>query len=86
MKDLVKKAMPSLGSDQVAALMARLEELGVLCVDDLSRVDPEDIKETLPLIQCKRFVRAVKALEAGEFFCLFFISNLNPAQYCSASA
>uniref|UniRef100_A0AAV2IYW1 Uncharacterized protein n=1 Tax=Knipowitschia caucasica TaxID=637954 RepID=A0AAV2IYW1_KNICA len=65
-KNYVKKAMPSLSSDQMDTLMAKLEELGVLSVDDLSLVDPEDIKDTLPFIQCKRFVRAVKALEAGD--------------------
>lgn len=71
-KNYVKKAMPSLSSDQMDTLMAKLEELGVLSVDDLSLVDPEDIKDTLPFIQCKRFVRAVKALEAGEFLPLCF--------------
>lgn len=71
-KNYVKKAMPSLSSDQMDTLMAKLEELGVLSVDDLSLVDPEDIKDTLPFIQCKRFVRAVKALEAGEFLPLYF--------------
>ncbi|XP_076746561.1 uncharacterized protein LOC143421246 isoform X2 [Maylandia zebra] len=65
-KNYVKKAMPSLSSDQMDTLMAKLEELGVLSVDDLSLVDPEDIKDTLPFIQCKRFVRAVKALEADS--------------------
>lgn len=71
-KNYVKKAMPSLSSDQMDTLMAKLEELGVLSVDDLSLVDPEDIKDTLPFIQCKRFVRAVKALEPGEFLPLCF--------------
>lgn len=47
-KNYVKKAMPSLSSDQMDTLMAKLEELGVLSVDDLSLVDPEDIKDTLP--------------------------------------
>uniref|UniRef100_A0A3P8PSA4 Uncharacterized protein n=1 Tax=Astatotilapia calliptera TaxID=8154 RepID=A0A3P8PSA4_ASTCA len=65
-KNYVKKAMPSLSSDQMDTLTAKLEELGVLSVDDLSLVDPEDIKDTLPFIQCKRFVRAVKALEADS--------------------
>ncbi|XP_070409973.1 uncharacterized protein [Nothobranchius furzeri] len=65
-KNYVKKAMPSLSSDKMDTLMAKLEELGVLSVDDLSLVDPEDIKDTLPFIQCKRFVRAVKALEADS--------------------
>uniref|UniRef100_A0A3P8P1Y1 Uncharacterized protein n=1 Tax=Astatotilapia calliptera TaxID=8154 RepID=A0A3P8P1Y1_ASTCA len=65
-KNYVKKAMPSLSSDQMDTLMAKLEELGVLSVDDLSLVDPEDIKDTLPFIQCKRFVRAAKALEADS--------------------
>ena len=69
--DLVKKAMPSLSSDQVATLMARLEELGVLSVDDLALVDAVEIKDTLPLIQCKRFVRAIQALQAGEIFSFF---------------
>ena len=78
--DLVKKAMPSLSSDQVAALMARLEELGVLSVDDLALVDAVEIKDT-PLIQCKRFVRAIQALQAGELFSFFFLSHPNPAQY-----
>lgn len=71
-KNYVKKAMPSLSSDQMDTLMAKLEELGVFSVDDLSLVDPEDIKDTLPFVQCKRFVRAVKALEAGEFLPLCF--------------
>ncbi|XP_051799866.1 uncharacterized protein LOC110946856 isoform X2 [Acanthochromis polyacanthus] len=62
-KDVVKKAMPSLGSDQMDALMARLEELGVLSVDDLALVDAVEIKDTLPLIQCKRFVRAIQGLQ-----------------------
>ena len=65
-KDLVTKAMPSLSSDQIDTLMAKLEELGVLCVDDLPLVDAVEIKDTLPLIQCKRFVRAIQALQAGE--------------------
>ena len=60
--------MPSLSSDQIDTLMARLEELGVLCVDDLPLVDAVEIKDTLPLIQCKRFVRAIQELQAGEIF------------------
>lgn len=56
-------------------LTAKLEELGALSVDDLSLVDPEDIKDTLPFIQCKRFVRAVKALEGGEFLPLCFTQD-----------
>lgn len=65
-KDVVKKAMPSLSSDQMVTLMTRLEELGVLSVDDLTLVDAVDIKDILPLIQCKRFVRAIQEFQGGE--------------------
>ena len=77
-KDVVKKAMPSLSSDQTDTLMAKLEELGVLSVDDLALVDVVEIKDTLPLIQCKRFVRAIQALQAGE---IFLIYTLTPQFY-----
>ncbi|KAJ4922354.1 hypothetical protein JOQ06_025891 [Pogonophryne albipinna] len=57
-KELVKKAIPSLSSDKMDALMARLVELGVQCEDDLILVEAPDIQDTLPLIQCRRLVKA----------------------------
>lgn len=64
-KELVKKAIPSLSSDKMDALMARLVELGVQCEDDLILVEAPDIQDTLPLIQCRRLV---KAFQGGTFF------------------
>ena len=63
-KELVKKAIPSLSSDKMDELMAKLAELGVLCADDLIHVEALDIKDTLPLIQCRRLI---KAFTTGEF-------------------
>ncbi|KAJ4922159.1 hypothetical protein JOQ06_021740, partial [Pogonophryne albipinna] len=57
-KELVKKAIPSLSSDKMDALMARLVELGLQCEDDLILVEAPDIQDTLPLIQCRRLVKA----------------------------
>ncbi|KAI9522499.1 hypothetical protein NQZ68_035343 [Dissostichus eleginoides] len=57
-KELVKKAIPSLSSDKMDALMARLVELGVQCEDDMILVKAPDIQDTLPLIQCRRLVKA----------------------------
>ncbi|KAJ4942908.1 hypothetical protein JOQ06_005420 [Pogonophryne albipinna] len=57
-KELVKKAIPSLSSDKMDALMARLVELGVQCEDDLILVEAPDIQDTMPLIQCRRLVKA----------------------------
>ncbi|KAF3834364.1 hypothetical protein F7725_025568 [Dissostichus mawsoni] len=57
-KELVKKAIPSLSSDKMDALMARLVELGVQCEDDMILVEAPDIQDTLPLIQCRRLVKA----------------------------
>ncbi len=63
-KELVKKTMPSLSSERLDALLARLEELGVTCVDDLIEVQAQDLERTLPIIQCRRLVRA---FQAGKF-------------------
>ncbi|KAJ4934255.1 hypothetical protein JOQ06_007055 [Pogonophryne albipinna] len=57
-KELIKKAIPSLSSDKMDALMARLVELGVQCEDDLILVEAPGIQDTLPLIQCRRLVKA----------------------------
>lgn len=43
-KEIVKKAMPSLSDDLMDSLMARLEEIGVNGVDDLNFVKTEDIR------------------------------------------
>lgn len=43
-KEIVKKAMPSLSDDVMDSLMARLEEIGVNGVDDLNFVKTEDIR------------------------------------------
>ncbi|XP_071062964.1 uncharacterized protein [Pseudochaenichthys georgianus] len=61
-KELVKKAIPSLSSDKMDALMARLVELGVQCEDDLILVKAPDIQDTLPLIQCRRLVKAFQGV------------------------
>ncbi|KAI9540876.1 hypothetical protein NQZ68_036212 [Dissostichus eleginoides] len=43
-KELVKKAIPSLSSDKMDALMARLVELGVQCEDDMILVEPRTFR------------------------------------------
>lgn len=42
-KELDRKTIPSLSSDKMGALLARLEELGVTCVDDLIDVQAQDL-------------------------------------------
>lgn len=63
-KELVKKAMPSLSDDILDSLMARLEEIGVNGVDDLNFVKTEDVDGILPPIQSRRLIRA---FSAGKF-------------------
>lgn len=64
MKELVQKVMPSLSSDLMDSLMARLEVMGVNCVHDLNFVKTEDIDGILPPIQCRRLIQA---FSAGKF-------------------
>jgi len=63
-KDMVKKAIPSLSNDLMDSLMARLELVGVNCVDDLSFVKIEDVDGILPPIQCRRLIQA---FNSGKF-------------------
>ena len=63
-KDLVKKTLPSLSCDQMDALLARLEELGVSCIDDLVDVEALDLETTLKVVHCRRLIRAFRA---GKF-------------------
>lgn len=55
-KELVRKAMPSLSNDLMDSLMARLEVIGVNSVDDLNFVKTEDVVGILPPIQCRRLI------------------------------
>ena len=63
-KELVRKAMPSLTNDLMDSLMDRLEVIGVNSIDDLNFVKTEDVNGILPPIQCRRLIQA---FSAGKF-------------------
>lgn len=70
-KELVRRAMPSISNDLMESLMARLELVGVNGLDDLTFVKTEDVDGILPPIQCRRLIQA---FSAGKFL-HFYISK-----------
>ena len=57
------------------SLMARLEVIGEICVDDLNFVKTEDINGILPPIQCRRLIQVFSSGKCSDFLLLsVFIS------------
>ena len=64
-KELVQKAIPTLSVDEMEALLTKLAELGVTCVDELIDVEAEDLVGTLTVVKARKLIRIIRA---GKYF------------------